>query len=79
MLNGGTWTIYGIGKNDPFLYVPNSVGVLIGLVQLVAIAAFWRNRRAAGSKVAVENAYAIVDAGIEIGQGGESDVEKAED
>eukprot|EP00242_Pyramimonas_sp_CCMP2087_P014741 CAMPEP_0198203894 /NCGR_PEP_ID=MMETSP1445-20131203/7228_1 /TAXON_ID=36898 /ORGANISM="Pyramimonas sp., Strain CCMP2087" /LENGTH=280 /DNA_ID=CAMNT_0043875479 /DNA_START=102 /DNA_END=944 /DNA_ORIENTATION=+ len=33
--NGFCWTVYGIVRNDWFLIIPNSIGSILGLVQLV--------------------------------------------
>ncbi|KAL6776005.1 hypothetical protein ACKKBG_A19405 [Auxenochlorella protothecoides x Auxenochlorella symbiontica] len=43
-LNGALWLAYGLAIHDPFLWVPNGVGMIIALVLLAAILVFWRNR-----------------------------------
>ena len=32
--NAALWTAYGIVKNQPFVYAPNGIGLLLGLIQL---------------------------------------------
>lgn len=32
-LNGTFWTAYGFAKTDPFIYVPNGIGAILGVIQ----------------------------------------------
>ncbi|KAG7991292.1 hypothetical protein I3843_02G067900 [Carya illinoinensis] len=41
-LNGGTWTFYALLMRDYFLLVPNGSGFLLGTVQLVLYAIYYR-------------------------------------
>lgn len=34
MTNCGTWAVYGIAINDPWVWVPNLAGLILGLLQL---------------------------------------------
>jgi solute carrier family 50 protein (sugar transporter) len=42
-LNGSFWTAYGLAVLDPFIYVPNALGAVLGVVQIVLILVFPRN------------------------------------
>ncbi|KAK6122988.1 hypothetical protein DH2020_043270 [Rehmannia glutinosa] len=44
-LNGIVWSIYALIKLDPFVLVPNSLGSLSGLVQLVLYATYYRTTK----------------------------------
>jgi solute carrier family 50 protein (sugar transporter) len=35
LLNGALWSAYGLVRNDPFIYVPNMLGAVVAIVQLV--------------------------------------------
>ncbi|KAJ3412977.1 hypothetical protein HDV05_008692 [Chytridiales sp. JEL 0842] len=35
LANGGLWAIYGFALNDPFIYIPNLIGALVGLLQVI--------------------------------------------
>lgn len=41
-LNGSFWTAYGIAVLDPFIYVPNGLGAVLGLIQVVLIVLYPR-------------------------------------
>ncbi len=41
-LNGIFWTAYGIAVLDPFVYAPNGLGALLGVIQVVLIILFPR-------------------------------------
>jgi solute carrier family 50 protein (sugar transporter) len=41
-LNGSFWTAYGIAVSDPFIYVPNGIGALFGLLQFILCLTFPR-------------------------------------
>ncbi|KAK7265700.1 hypothetical protein RJT34_33323 [Clitoria ternatea] len=41
-LNGIVWTIYALLKWDPFIVVPNALGAVSGLVQLILYAIYYR-------------------------------------
>jgi solute carrier family 50 protein (sugar transporter) len=41
-MNGAFWTAYGIAVLDAFIYVPNGIGALLGVVQIVLIVLFPR-------------------------------------
>jgi uncharacterized protein with PQ loop repeat len=40
--NGAFWTAYGIAINDVFLYVPNGIGALLGVGQIILVVLFPR-------------------------------------
>lgn len=54
-VNGSLWVCYGLAVNDYFIWVPNGVGVVLGLVQLILIAIFPAKKSRAS--------YAASDAG----------------
>ncbi|XP_031278190.1 bidirectional sugar transporter SWEET5-like [Pistacia vera] len=41
-LNGCIWVLYAILKFDPYVLIPNALGTLSGIVQLVLYAVFYR-------------------------------------
>lgn len=41
-VNGIVWAIYALLKFDPYILIPNGLGTLSGLVQLILFAAFYR-------------------------------------
>nr|UJT76401.1 bidirectional sugar transporter SWEET7 [Hemerocallis fulva] len=41
--NGACWTIYSVLKFDVNIFLPNGIGTLFSVVQLVLIAIFWSN------------------------------------
>lgn len=41
-LNAFTWTIYGLTRKDLFIIVPNTVGLVLGMVQICLLFAFQR-------------------------------------
>ncbi|KAB1201137.1 Bidirectional sugar transporter SWEET7 [Morella rubra] len=43
--NGIAWTAYGFIRFDPFIVVPNGVGALFGLAQLILYASFYRSTK----------------------------------
>ncbi|KAL0440886.1 UNVERIFIED_CONTAM: Bidirectional sugar transporter SWEET5 [Sesamum radiatum] len=43
--NGIVWSIYALIKLDPFVLVPNGLGTLSGLVQLVLFATYYRTTK----------------------------------
>ncbi|XP_009778136.1 bidirectional sugar transporter SWEET1-like isoform X1 [Nicotiana sylvestris] len=42
---GVTWLVYRLLGVDPFIYVPNMIGALLGLVQLILYAVYRDNKR----------------------------------
>ena len=38
--NGCFWGAYGIARSDPFIYVPNFLGVVLGVIQILLTAVF---------------------------------------
>lgn len=40
VLNGSLWTIYGLAVADKFIWVPNFVGAVLGVVQLTLVGIF---------------------------------------
>jgi solute carrier family 50 protein (sugar transporter) len=36
-LNGSFWTAYGIAVSDPFIYVPNGMGTILGAIQVLLL------------------------------------------
>lgn len=47
LINSCLWTIFGVLKKDPFIIVPNVLGVLFGIMQL-ALYGFYHNYQRAG-------------------------------
>ncbi|KAI8812803.1 sugar efflux transporter for intercellular exchange-domain-containing protein [Cladochytrium replicatum] len=43
-VNGGFWSIYGFAINDAFVFSPNLVGAVVGIVQLILIGIFGRGK-----------------------------------
>jgi solute carrier family 50 protein (sugar transporter) len=43
-LNGTFWAAYGVAVLDPFIAVPNSLGALLGVVQMILCILFPRNK-----------------------------------
>ncbi|KAL0356030.1 UNVERIFIED_CONTAM: Bidirectional sugar transporter SWEET5 [Sesamum radiatum] len=43
--NGIVWSVYALIKLDPFVLVPNGLGTLSGLVQLVLFATYYRTTK----------------------------------
>ena len=41
--NGCFWTAYGFAVQDPFIYVPNGLGALLGFAQVILVVLFPRN------------------------------------
>ncbi|CAK7340626.1 unnamed protein product [Dovyalis caffra] len=44
LLNGGVWTFYAVLAKDYFLGVPNGIGFLLGIAQLVLYAIYHRHK-----------------------------------
>ncbi|XP_004508856.1 bidirectional sugar transporter SWEET5 [Cicer arietinum] len=44
-LNGVVWTIYALLKWDPFIVIPNGLGTLSGLLQLILYGIYYRTTR----------------------------------
>ncbi|KAL3748292.1 hypothetical protein ACJRO7_009516 [Eucalyptus globulus] len=44
-LNGVIWAVYALLKFDPFVLVPNGLGALSGLVQLILYATYYRTTK----------------------------------
>lgn len=63
-LNGLCWTAYALIRFDPFILVPNSIGSLLGLAQLLLYATFYRStqRIIAQRKAQGEVGLAKIDA-----------------
>ncbi|KAK7389049.1 hypothetical protein VNO78_23881 [Psophocarpus tetragonolobus] len=45
LINGITWTTYALLKWDPFIVIPNSIGVVAGLVQISLYAIYYRTTK----------------------------------
>lgn len=43
--NGAFWGVYGLARLDPFIYVPNLLGVFLGVVQIFLILTFPRKTK----------------------------------
>jgi solute carrier family 50 protein (sugar transporter) len=43
LLNGATWTVYGLIKFDIFVVIPNGIGVLLSLVQLILYLCYYKS------------------------------------
>ncbi|EPS61695.1 hypothetical protein M569_13100, partial [Genlisea aurea] len=44
-LNGISWTIYALIRFDPFIAVPNGMGAVLGLAQLLLYATFYKSSK----------------------------------
>ncbi len=44
LISGSIWLVYGIVISNPFLYVPNSFGILCSVLQIIAILVYPRKR-----------------------------------
>jgi solute carrier family 50 protein (sugar transporter) len=44
-LNGIFWTAYGLAILDPFIYVPNGLGAVLGAVQILLCVIFPRRKK----------------------------------
>ncbi|KAG7658663.1 SWEET sugar transporter [Arabidopsis suecica] len=44
-LNAGVWTIYGFVPFDPFLAIPNGIGCVFGLVQLILYGTYYKSTK----------------------------------
>eukprot|EP00253_Pinus_taeda_P007438 PITA_07438 len=55
-LCGTSWFIFGLLGNDPFVYIPNGVGSLLGAMQLILYAVYkeWRKKNAKTSSPPVQ-------------------------
>ena len=49
--NATFWTAYAIAINDPFIYVPNGLGVVLGVIQLVLNVIFPKSARPTSAAV----------------------------
>ncbi|XP_023750389.2 bidirectional sugar transporter SWEET4 isoform X1 [Lactuca sativa] len=43
MLNGISWTIYALIRFDPYIVIPNGLGSLLGITQLILYATFYKS------------------------------------
>ncbi|KAL0845464.1 hypothetical protein Bca101_018710 [Brassica carinata] len=44
-LNAGVWTVYALMPFDPFIAIPNGIGCVIGLAQLILYAAYYKSTK----------------------------------
>ncbi|KAG7552689.1 SWEET sugar transporter [Arabidopsis thaliana x Arabidopsis arenosa] len=44
-LNAGVWTIYALMPFDPFMAIPNGIGSLFGLAQLILYGAYYKSTK----------------------------------
>ncbi|GAU19651.1 hypothetical protein TSUD_185670 [Trifolium subterraneum] len=44
-LNGAVWLTYALLKWDPFIVIPNGLGTISGLIQLILYAVYYRTTR----------------------------------
>ncbi|KAL4565402.1 hypothetical protein LXL04_029496 [Taraxacum kok-saghyz] len=44
-LNGISWTIYALIRFDPYIVIPNGLGSLLGVTQLILYAAFYKSTK----------------------------------
>ena len=61
-LNGTFWAVYGIAVTDPFIYVTNGLGAILGVVQIVLCMLF--PRRIEEEPVVTKESTAIVEESI---------------
>ncbi|XP_024996934.1 bidirectional sugar transporter SWEET4-like isoform X2 [Cynara cardunculus var. scolymus] len=56
LLNGISWTIYALIRFDPYIVIPNGLGSLLGITQLILYATFYKStkRQLAERKASVE-------------------------
>ena len=61
-INGSLWVLYGAALSDPFIYVSNGLGALLGLIQLSLLALYSantaRHKAAAGGELP-DHAYSV--------------------
>lgn len=43
-VNTTFWMAYGVGRMDPLIYVPNGIGLVLGIVQGVLVCVYPRRR-----------------------------------
>ncbi|XP_062108725.1 bidirectional sugar transporter SWEET17-like isoform X2 [Humulus lupulus] len=63
-LNGGIWTLYAILVQDYFLMVPNGIGFMLGIAQLV-LYAIYRNSKPCINKIVVSDSDALLEQGCQ--------------
>ncbi|KAF9612344.1 hypothetical protein IFM89_039062 [Coptis chinensis] len=70
-LCGTSWFVYGLLGHDPFVYVPNGFGCLLGTLQLILYAIYRNHNKPSGpSKATTFNSIAADDANkLEMGLG----------
>jgi solute carrier family 50 protein (sugar transporter) len=54
-LNGSFWTAYGLAVMDPFIYAPNGLGALLGVVQMILCALFPRSKGGRATTTSTNN------------------------
>ncbi|GJU27998.1 bidirectional sugar transporter SWEET4-like protein [Tanacetum coccineum] len=61
--NGLSWSLYAFFPFDPFIEVPNGIGALLGIIQLVLYAMFYKStkRMLAARKERAEMGLAVMD------------------
>ncbi|KAI3691883.1 hypothetical protein L6452_31685 [Arctium lappa] len=65
LLNGISWTIYALIRFDPYIVIPNGLGSLLGISQLVLYATFYKStkRQLAERKATVEMGNGMAEMG----------------
>ncbi|XP_076882706.1 bidirectional sugar transporter SWEET4-like [Bidens hawaiensis] len=78
LLNGISWTIYALIRFDPYIVIPNGLGSLLGILQLVLYATFYKStqRQLAERKTAGE--MGLVEMGQAAGPSKRSNVVRDE-
>ncbi|GJY50508.1 bidirectional sugar transporter SWEET4-like protein [Tanacetum coccineum] len=64
--NGLSWFLYALFPFDPFIGVPNGIGALLGVLQLILYATFYKStkRMLAARKEKAEMSLAVMDSSI---------------
>ncbi|CAI9291073.1 unnamed protein product [Lactuca saligna] len=67
MLNGISWTIYALIRFDPYIVIPNGLGSLLGITQLILYATFYKStqRQLAERKANLE--MGLAETGTQVG------------
>ncbi|KAI3756344.1 hypothetical protein L1987_56164 [Smallanthus sonchifolius] len=74
LLNGISWTIYALIRFDPYIVIPNGLGSLLGVVQLVLYATYYKStQRQLAEKKAIEE-MGLAEMGQTVGPSKKSNV-----
>ncbi|KAI3804491.1 hypothetical protein L1987_26067 [Smallanthus sonchifolius] len=74
MLNGISWTIYALIRFDPYIVIPNGLGSLFGVVQLILYATYYKStQRQLAERKAIEE-MSLAEMGQSVGPSKKSNV-----